>query len=107
MRSRKGTRSVAAPPTLSLIPGTPSAASGTVAPAGTENVGVYLAIAVSARVDIVRERVAEVAKDVRAIDHRLSKLKGSLSEIKDELAFMRRGITALVRNAGLPDIELE
>jgi hypothetical protein len=108
VRSRKGTRSVAAPPTLSLIPSTPGAASGTtVTPTGTENVGVYSAIAVSARVDIVRERVAEVAKDVRAIDHRLSKLKGSLSEIKDELAFMRRGITALIRNAGLPDIELK
>ena len=107
MRSRKGTRSVAAPPTLSPIPGMPGAASGTVTPAGTENIGVYSAIAVSARVDIVRERVAEVAKDVRAIDHRLSKLRGSLGEIKDELAFMRRGITALIRNAGLPDIELE
>jgi hypothetical protein len=107
MHSRRGTRSAAAPPTLSLIPGTPSAASSTVTPAGTENVGVYSAIAVSARVDIVCERVAEVAKDVRAIDHRLSKLKGSLSEIKDKLAFIRRGITLLIRNAGLPDIELE
>ena len=85
----------------------PGAASGTVTPASTENAGVYSAIAVSARVDIVRERVAGVAKDVRAIDHRLSKLRGSLGEIKDELAFMRRGITALVRNAKLPDIELE
>ncbi|OCK88049.1 uncharacterized protein K441DRAFT_330198 [Cenococcum geophilum 1.58] len=108
MRSCRGIRSVAAPPTLSLIPGTPGAASGTAAtPAGMENVRGYSAIAVSARVNIVRERVAEVAKDVRAIDHRLSKLEGSLSEIKDELAFIRRGITALIRNAGLPDIELE
>jgi len=56
MRSRRGTRSAAAPPTLLLIPGTPSATSGTTAaPAGTENVGVYLAIAVSARVNIVRK----------------------------------------------------
>jgi hypothetical protein len=65
MRSRGGTRSAATPPTLSLIPSTPSAASGTAAAsAGTENVGVYSAIAVSARVDIVREQVTEIAKDV-------------------------------------------
>jgi len=108
MRSRRGTRSAAAPPTLLLIPGTPGATSGTTAaPAGTENVGVYSAIAVSARVDIVRKQVTEMAKDVRAIDRRLSELEDSLSEIKDELAFMRRGITALVRNAGLLDIEFK
>jgi hypothetical protein len=68
---------------------------------------VYLAIAVSIYVDIVYKRVAKVVKDVWAIDNWLSKLKGSLSEIKDELAFVRRGITILIRNAGLPDIELE
>ena len=106
MRSRRGTRS-AAPPTLSLIPGTPGAASGTAAtPAGMENVRVYSAIAISARVDIVHE-LTEIAKDVRAIDRRLGELEDSLSEIKDELAFMRRGIAALVRNARLPDIEFE
>ena len=94
--------------TLSLIPGTPSAASGSAAtPAGTVNVGVYSAIAVSARVDIVREQVTEIAKDVQAIDRRLRRLEDSLSEIKDELAFIRRGITALVHNAGLPDIEFK
>ncbi len=108
MRSRRGTRFAATPPTLSLIPSTPSAAPRTPAtPAGTENVGVYSAIAVSARVDIVREWVTEISKDVRAIDRRLSRLEDSLSEIKDELAFMRRGITALVHNAGLPDIEFK
>ena len=107
MRSRRGTCS-AAPPTLSLIPGTPGAASGTAAtPAGMENVGVYSAIAVSARVDIAREQVTEIAKDVRAVDHRLSELEDSLSEIKDELAFIRRGITALVRNTRLSDMEFE
>ena len=51
--------------------------------------------------------MAKVAKDIRAIDYRLSKLKGSLSKIKDKLAFIRRGITILIRNARLPDIELK
>jgi hypothetical protein len=51
--------------------------------------------------------VAKVVKDVWAIDYRLSKLKGSLSKIKDKLVFIRCGITILIRNAGLPDIELK
>jgi hypothetical protein len=51
--------------------------------------------------------VAKVVKDVWAIDNWLSKLKGSLSKIKDELAFIRRGITTLIHNAGLLDIELK
>ena len=56
MRSRRGTRSAATPPTLLLIPSTPSATSSTTtAPAGMENVGVYLVIAISVRVNIVRE----------------------------------------------------
>ena len=53
MRSRKGTRSITAPPTLLLIPSIPSTTSSTITPASTENVGVYLAIAVSIRVNIV------------------------------------------------------
>ena len=107
MCSRRGI-CFAAPFTLLLIPSTPGAAFGTAAtPAGMENVGVYSAIAVSARVDIVREQVTEIAKDVRAIDYRLSKLEDSLSEIKDKLAFMRRGITALVRNTRLSDMEFK
>jgi len=53
MRSRKGTCSIAAPPTLLLIPSTPSTTSSTIAPTSTENVGVYLVIAVSARINIV------------------------------------------------------
>jgi hypothetical protein len=61
-----------------------------------ENIRVYLAIAISAYVNIVCKRVAEVVKDIRAIDYWLSKLKGSLSEIKDKLAFIRRGITILI-----------
>jgi DNA anti-recombination protein RmuC len=68
---------------------------------------VYLAIAVSARVNIVYKRVAKIVKDVRAIDNRLSKLKGSLSKIKDKLAFIRRGITTLIYNTRLLDIELK
>jgi len=66
---------------------------------------VYSAIAVSARIDIVRKQVTNMAKDVRAIDRRLNKFGDSLSEIKDKLAFLRRGIIALVRNTGLPDIK--
>ena len=68
---------------------------------------MYLAIAVSACVNIVYKRVAKVVKDIQAIDYRLSKLKGSLSKIKDKLAFIRRGITTLIRNTRLLDIELK
>jgi len=54
VRSRKGIYSAAASPTFLLIPSTPSAVSSTTAtPTGTENVRVYLVIAVSARVNIV------------------------------------------------------
>jgi len=107
MHNHKGTHSIATPPTLLLIPSTPSAASSTITPASIENIRVYLAITISTRVNIVRKRVAKVAKDIQAIDYRLSKLKGSLSKIKDKLAFIRRSITTLIRNAGLPDIELK
>jgi hypothetical protein len=69
MRSYKGTRSVTAPPTLLLIPSIPSTASSTITPASTENIRVYLVIAISARVNIVYKRVAKVVKDVRAIDY--------------------------------------
>jgi len=48
-----------------------------------------------------------MAKDIRAIDRRLSELKNSLSKIKDKLAFIRRSITALIRNAGLLNIEFK
>jgi hypothetical protein len=53
MRSRKGTRSVAAPPTLLLIPSMPSATSSTITPASIENTRVYLVIAISVYIDIV------------------------------------------------------
>ena len=68
---------------------------------------MYLAISISARVNIVYKWITKIAKDVRAIDRRLSKLKDSLSEIKDKLAFIRYSITILIRNARLPDIEFK
>jgi hypothetical protein len=51
--------------------------------------------------------VTKIAKDVWAIDCRLSGLKDSLSEIKDKLVFIRRSITTLIYNAGLLDIEFK
>ena len=62
--SRKGTRSIAAPSTLLLIPSIPSAISSTITPTSTENIRVYLVITISARVNIVYKRVAKVVKDV-------------------------------------------
>jgi len=108
MRSRRGTHSTTTPPTLLLIPSTPSTTSSTTAaPTSTENIKVYLAIAVSVCIDIVYKQVTEIAKDIRAIDRWLSEFKDSLSEIKDKLIFIRRGIIALVRNAGLLNIEFK
>jgi hypothetical protein len=69
MYSYKGTCSIAAPPTLLLIPSTPSTTSSTITPASTENIRVYLVIAISARVNIVYKWVARVVKDVWAIDY--------------------------------------
>ena len=51
--------------------------------------------------------MAKVVKDVRAIDYQLSKLKGSLSKIKDKLAFIRCSITTLIYNARSLNIELK
>ena len=51
--------------------------------------------------------MAKVIKDVWAIDNRLSKLKGSLSKIKDKLTFVRRGITILIYNTRVLDMELK
>ena len=65
MHSCKGICSAIASFTLLLIPGTPSVTFGTaVTPTGMENVGVYSAIAVSVRVDIVCEQVTEIVKDI-------------------------------------------
>jgi hypothetical protein len=46
-----------------------------------------------------------MAKDVQAMDRQFNKFKESLGEIKDELAFLRRGVIVLIRNTGLLDIE--
>ena len=54
MRSRKGTYSIATPPTLLLIPSTPNTTSSTtITPTSTENVRVYLAITISIHINIV------------------------------------------------------
>ena len=53
MRSYKGTYSVTTPPTLLLIPSIPSTTSSTITPTSTENIRVYLVIAISIRVNIV------------------------------------------------------
>ena len=68
---------------------------------------MYLVIVISIYVNIVYKRVAKVVKDIRAINYQLSKLKGSLSKIKDKLAFIRRGITILICNTRLLNIELK
>ena len=53
MRSRKGTRSIATPPTLLLISSTPNTTFSTITPASIENIKVYLAIAISIYINIV------------------------------------------------------
>ena len=68
-RSRKDIFSIATPFTLLLIPGTPSTTFSTITSTSTENIGVYLAITVFTHVNIVYKRVAEVVKDIWAIDH--------------------------------------
>ena len=94
-------------PTLSLIPSTPGAAfSTTTTPTGIENVRVYLVITISIHVNIVY-KLTKIAKNIQAIDRQLNKLKDSLSKIKDKLAFIRHGITTLIHNAKLPDIEFK
>jgi hypothetical protein len=79
--------------------------STTTASTSTRSVRVYLAIAISIRVNIVYKQVTNIAKDIRAIDRRFNKFKDSLSEIKDKLTFLRRSIIALIRNTRLLDIE--
>ena len=66
---------------------------------------MYLAITISIYINIVRKRVTNIAKEVRAIDRRLNKFKDSLSKIKDKLTFLRRSIITLICNTRLPDIE--
>ena len=64
MHSRRGTRSTAAPLTLSLIASTLGAAIAATASASTGSFRVYLVITISARINIVRERVTNIAKEV-------------------------------------------
>jgi len=88
-----------------LIASTLDAAVTTTASASTGFIRVYLAIAISARINIVYKWVTNIAKDVRAIDRRFNKFKDSLSKIKDKLAFLRRSVIILIRNTRLPDIK--
>ena len=66
---------------------------------------MYLAIAVSTRINIVCKRVTNIVKDVRAIDRRFNNFKDSLSKIKDKLTFLRRSIIILIYNTRLLDIK--
>jgi hypothetical protein len=105
MYGYRGTRSTAAPLTLLPIASILGAAITTTASASTGSVRVYLAIAVSARINIVCKQVTNIVKDVRAIDRRFNNFEDSLSKVKDKLAFLRRGIIALIRNTRLLDIK--
>jgi len=64
MRGYRGTRSTATPLTPSLITSTLGAAITATTFASTESIRVYLAIAISIRVDIVYKRVTNIAKDI-------------------------------------------
>jgi hypothetical protein len=75
------------------------------ASANTGSVRVYSVIAISARINIVYKQVTDMAKDIQAIDYWFNKFKNSLSEIKDELTFLRRSIITLIHNAGLLNIK--
>ena len=88
-----------------LITSTLGTAIAATASASTGSIRVYLVIAVSTRVNIVCKWVTNIVKDVRGIDCRFNKFKDSLSKIKDKLAFLRRGVIILIRNAGLLDIK--
>ena len=67
-RGRKGTRSTTAPLTLLPIASTPGTTITATAFASIESVRVYLAITISARINIVYKRVTNIAKDVQAMD---------------------------------------
>ena len=64
MRGRRGTRSAAAPLTLLPIASTLGTAIAATTSASIESVRVYLAIAVSVRVNIVCKWVTKIVKDV-------------------------------------------
>ena len=62
--SHRGTRSTAAPLTLSPITSTPGATITATASASTGSIRVYLAIAIYTRINIVCKRVTNIAKDI-------------------------------------------
>ena len=105
MYSRRGTCFTATPPTLSPIAGTPGTTIAVTASTSTGSIRVYLAMAISARINIVYKQITDIAKDIQAIDRQFNKFEDSLNEIKDELTFLRHSIIVLIYNAGLPDIE--
>jgi len=105
MRGRKGTYSAATSLTLLLIASTLGAAITITASASTGSIRVYLAITISARINIVCKWVTNMAKDIWAIDRQLNEFGDSLSKIKDKLVFLRRGIITLIYNTGLLDIK--
>jgi len=67
IRSRRGTHSTAAPIFLPIA-STPGTTITATAFASIESVRVYLAITISARINIVYKRVTNIAKDVQAMD---------------------------------------
>jgi len=64
MRGHRGTHFAAAPLTLLPIASTPGTTVATTASASMESIRVYLAIAISTRVNIVYKRVTNIVKDV-------------------------------------------
>ena len=64
MYGRRGTYFTATPPTLLPIASTLGVAIAAAASAGTRSVGVYLAITISMRINIVYKWVTDMAKDI-------------------------------------------
>ena len=62
--SHRGTRSTTAPLTISPITSTPGATITATTSASARSIRVYLAIAVSVRINIVYKQVTNMAKDV-------------------------------------------
>ena len=103
--NRGGICSAITPPTLLPITGTPGGGSGSNTTIGIEYIEVYSAIAISIRVNIVYKRVTDIVKDVQAMDCQLNELEDFLNKIKDELAFLKYSVIALVRNVRLLNIK--
>jgi len=51
--------------------------------------------------------VTKIVKDIQAINCQLNRLEDFLSEVKNKLAFIRRGITTFIHNTGLLNIEFK